>query len=251
MDYYAVLGVEPGASTADIKRAYKKKVMQYHPDRPTGDSAKFQQVTEAYEKLTGTPDSINAGSAEFGFGPQYDINNIFTMFGTRHQQRRQTIARVAVNITLEDAVNGGQRFITLESSRGTADIEIHLPKGIVDGQRIKYSNINGFEHDLQVEFRVAPHPRFERVADNLLLTINLSIWKLITGTVTEVTTIYNHRIAVTIPEKTQPGTVLKLAKQGVYNEKTKQTGDLLLTVNAHVPTDIPQELMEQIRKLNK
>lgn len=251
MDYYAVLGVDPSASPDDIKRAYKKKVMQYHPDRPTGDKVKFQQVTEAYEKLTGAPETIAAGDPSWGFGPQYDINNIFTMFGARPNHQRQTIARVAVNISLEDAVNGGQRFITLESARGSTDIEIHLPKGIVDGQKIKYSNIRGFDHDLQVEFRILPHKKFDRVADNLLLTVKLPIWKLITGTVTEVVTIYNHRIAVTIPEKTQPGTVLKLAKQGIYNEKTKQTGDLLLTVNGFIPTDIPQDLMEQIKKLNK
>ena len=54
-DYYSLLGVSRGASEAELKKAYKKLAMKYHPDRNQGDKsaeAKFKEVSEAYEVLT-------------------------------------------------------------------------------------------------------------------------------------------------------------------------------------------------------
>ena len=53
-DYYEVLGVDKSASAADIKKAYRRLAMKYHPDRNNGDKeaeAKFKEIGEAYEVL--------------------------------------------------------------------------------------------------------------------------------------------------------------------------------------------------------
>jgi DnaJ family protein B protein 4 len=49
---YTLLGVDPSASDADIKKAYRKMALKYHPDKPTGDTEKFKQVSEAFQILS-------------------------------------------------------------------------------------------------------------------------------------------------------------------------------------------------------
>jgi len=54
-DYYSILGVDKNASQEEIKKAFRKKAHQYHPDKQGGDEAKFKEVSEAY-KVLGTPE---------------------------------------------------------------------------------------------------------------------------------------------------------------------------------------------------
>ena len=50
-DYYKVLGVNKDASKEELKKAFKKLAMQYHPDRPEGDEKKFKEINEAFQVL--------------------------------------------------------------------------------------------------------------------------------------------------------------------------------------------------------
>ncbi len=136
-DYYEVLGVEKSASQDDIKRAYKKKVKQYHPDLNPGDKtaeAKMKEVNEAYEVLSNEEKKAQydqfgqAGVGGNGYGGGYggtggfgggfgtgDFGDIFDMFfgggGSRRSNgpKRGSDLRYDMSITFEEACFGADK----------------------------------------------------------------------------------------------------------------------------------------------
>lgn len=135
-DYYQILGVEKGASKEDIKKAFRKLAAQYHPDKKTGDEAKFKEVSEAYavlgdEKKRAEYDSygraFNNGSGGFGGfdwsqaanmgGMNFDINDIFEnfgdMFGGARRSRRGNDISIDIELAFKESVFGTTRTIVL------------------------------------------------------------------------------------------------------------------------------------------
>jgi len=145
-DYYEVLGVEKGASTDEIKKAYRKNAMKYHPDRNPGDKnaeEKFKELGEAYEVLS--DDDKRARYDQFGFAgvdPNYggggaggygggfggfggfgDFGDIFGEFfggGARSRASAQNAPRrgenvaVRLDLTFEEAAFGCEKEVSAQ-----------------------------------------------------------------------------------------------------------------------------------------
>lgn len=131
-DYYEILGVSRSADERDIKKAYKKLAMKFHPDRNPGDAsaeAKFKEVKEAYEILSDAQKRAaydQHGHAAFEQGGMggggADFSDIFgdvfgDIFGGRRQQRasRGADLRYNMELTLEEAVRGTTKEIRVPS----------------------------------------------------------------------------------------------------------------------------------------
>lgn len=147
-DYYDVLGLQRGAGEDEIKKAYRKLAMKYHPDRNSGNSEaeeKFKEVQKAYAILSdrdkraaydqfghaGVDSSMGGGAGGFGgFGGFGDVfgdifENIFSQGHGKTQSRAQRGADLQCNIqlTLEEAAFGKQTEISVprHSSCKTCD----------------------------------------------------------------------------------------------------------------------------------
>ena len=132
-DYYDVLGVTKSASKEDIKKAYRKLALKYHPDKAKGDKSseeKFKEASEAYHILSDEKRKANydqfghsafegAGGGGFGGFDTSSFSDIFEDFfgdfgggsSSRRSSNRGNDLRYDVNINLEDAYQGIQREI--------------------------------------------------------------------------------------------------------------------------------------------
>lgn len=258
-DYFKILGIEKTASDEEIKRAYRKLAMQHHPDRG-GDQNLFQDINEAYSVLSDPQkkqEYLNPRQqAFFSHGPGFNFDEIFEMFGTNLRGRgtQQSGARISLWISLYDVATGGPRIISLQSGKTSSNIEIDIPKGIEDGDTIRYARLAPDGHDLVVTFRIKPDPTWHKERLNIVKDIFVDVWDIILGREITVTDLLGQEILVKIPAQAQPGTMLRIKGRGLParnlpgDPRNLPAGDALLKINARIPNEISEELLNAIKK---
>ena len=136
-DYYAILGVPRNATQEEIKRAYRRLALKYHPDRNPGDreaEEKFKEISEAYEVLSDPEKRAiydaqgHAGLHQTGFRGFEDVEDIFSAFSnlfeeffgfgfrerTGRKPRPGADLSYELSLTLEEVYHGKEAEITLE-----------------------------------------------------------------------------------------------------------------------------------------
>ncbi|MEM7565147.1 MAG: DnaJ C-terminal domain-containing protein [Pseudomonadota bacterium] len=255
-DYYQILGVSRDADTSDIKKAYRKLARQYHPDVNSEASAeeKFKQVNEAYEVLKDSDkrqaydrfgadwkhgqqfDGAGFGGANYGHGgfSGGDFSDFFeSIFGGGFQQQagggfRQSARRGAdqqlkLDITLEEAFNGGAKTIQFAKSQGSSEmkkLKINIPKGVNNGQKMRLakqgqaSPTGGESGDLYLEMNILPHRLFKLDDRNVTLRLPITPWEAATGTSLTVPTL-SGSVELKIKAGMQSGQKMRLKDKGM------------------------------------
>ncbi len=132
-------------------------------------------------------------------------------------------------------------------------LEVEIPAGIDDGQRIRLSgegddgSRSGYRGDLYVVVYLEPHPIFRRDGRNLLLDLELTYPQLALGSKVEVPTL-EEPTTLDVPAGTQPGAVFKIRKAGFPNVGRSRRGDLLVTVGVGVPRKLTREQKRLLRE---
>lgn len=261
IDYYQTLGVDRNASPDEIKKAYRKMAAIHHPDKG-GDTAMFQKVQEAYDNLSNPEkkrqydNPHQRGGHPFGFEfhhTGFDINDIFgqmfgaggqNFFGQGFQNNRQPAYRTAVWVSLEQVCTGGEQILQLQTpNAGVQTVKIDIPIGVENGAQYKYNDLIK-DALLMVEFRIHPHPKFERRGNDLLSKVSVSVLDLIVGSTIKFTVISGKELEVTVPEKTKPGTMLKISGMGIPFGGT--AGDQYLLIDPVIPDIIDDRITQSI-----
>lgn len=269
-DYYEILGIARDASDDDIKKAYRKLAMKYHPDRNTDgdkDSAelKFKEAKEAYECLSdsqkrdaynrhghaSTDPNFNQGFHPGGHNAQWshnvNINDIFSsMFGTannpfadmftKHQQQSQT-QRHILTITLEDAFTGKQL-------RLPGGLTINVPAGVRSGTRF-------FVESAIYQIEIHQHQKFKRANDDLLVDVDISAIEAMLGVDAQIDHLDKTTLQFNIPAGIQNGQIVRLGNKGMRNPETDRRGDLLVRISVTTPKSLTAEQIAFLKTMQR
>lgn len=263
-DYYQTLGLSKNASEAEIKAAYRKKALEWHPDRNKDPKAaeKFKEINQAYEVLSDAQKKQNYdqfGSAEpqqgpfnysyqtYGnqnpfegvdFGGFSDPFEIFEQFfggsggfsSTRQGRRRQVYS---LEISFLEAVRGAEKEVQI----GNRAMKIKIPAGVDNGSRVRFG-------DFDLVLSVRPDKTFQRDGQNIYVTKEIDYPEAVLGTNIEVPTI-DGPVTLKIPSGTQPESLIRLRDRGIKG------GDQYVRVKIKIPTRLSREQSEILKDYQK
>jgi curved DNA-binding protein len=278
---YTTLEIAPGASEAEIKKAYRKLARQYHPDVNKDPKAeeKFKEINAAYEVLSDKEkrakydqfgDSMFGGQNFHDFargqGGNVDLDdilrNIFGQgggggfggfggggFGGGGFGGMNLDIDANVTVPFAVAVLGGKHSISLSGE----SFDIKIPAGIKSGEKLRVRG-KGKKHgpqvgDLYLRIDVAANPEYEREGDNLVKTFNVPLYAALFGGKVAIQTL-EKEVTLKVPENTKNGQRFRLKEMGVLNRQSNVRGDLYLKANIILPVvdKIDSDLVEQMKK---
>ena len=158
-----------------------------------------------------------------------------------------------IELSVEDAYHGGRRQITLGSGPGARSLQVTIPAGVIDGQRIRLAGQGGQAGDggkpgdLYLVVRIANHPVYRLEGRDLHVQLRLAPWEAALGTSVAVDT-PGGEAKVTVPAGTSSGRRLRLRGRGLPNPKGR-AGDLYAEARIMVPAKLSQaerDLFEQL-----
>lgn len=280
-DYYRILGLKRGASPEEIKKAYKRLAVLFHPDKNPNDPSaedKFKEINEAKEILL-NPETRKKYDAVFdawrqayqgsarpaGATPDYapedesSLNRMFQrffeeVFGAATGTRRGKDLEANIRISLEEAYVGLDEVFTYEGRR----LRVKIKAGVADGQVLRYKGHgeegkNGAEPgDFLLTVKLKASARFQREGDDLHTSATIHALMAVLGGKIVVPSLKGD-MQMVVPPGVQPGQKLRLAGLGMpVFDRPGEFGDLLVTIKVKIPTSLTEEeraLYQQLQKL--
>ena len=205
---------------------------------------------------------VEFGGADFG---DVDIEDLFgDFFGRGARGGRRGWGPIAgadqeaeLEVTVEEAYRGGKRSFTISGPSGPRTIEVNVPAGVVDGQRIRLAGQGGqgtsgaAAGNLYLVVRIARHPRYRVDGRNITVELRLTPWEAALGASVAVDT-PGGEAKVRVRPGTSSGKRLRLKGRGMPNPRGAP-GDLYAEVRIMVPdslTDEERRLFEELARVS-
>lgn len=283
-DYYDILGINKGASAEDIKKAYRKQAVEWHPDKHKDNKEaaekRFKEINEAYQILSdsqkrqaydqyghqafapggGMGQNPFAGANPFGGGQGGPFTYSYSTGGNAAGFDFGDPFEI-----FEQFFGGGTRFRQsrqvprygidvgfMEAVHGTEKQvsingkkrTIKIPAGVDDGTRIQFD-------DFVLSINVKPHEAFERDGADIYVKVEIPYSMAVLGGEIEVPTV-DDPVKIRIRGGTQSGSMMRLRERGIKHLHGGGRGDQYVRILVIVP-DRPsrnqRKLVEELREV--
>lgn len=281
-DYYEILGIDKKSSAKQIKSAYRKMALKYHPDKNKAANAeeKFKEINEAYQILSdgekkktydqfghaafdptsgmgGNPFSgaSRQGQSTWGYSTSgasggqnpfgnVDFNDPFDIFESFFGggQRNGFTPRQRYSLTID--FMDAVNGVEKEVKINGKKHKIRIPVGASDGTRVRFD-------DFDISFNVKTHPRFKRDGYDIFIDQKISFSMAALGGKIEVETL-SGQLKLKIRPGTQSHTLIRLRGEGVKHLRGRGQGDLYVRLIVKIPEKLSKEekkLLEQLVNL--
>ena len=287
-DYYQILGVSKTASADEIKKAYRKMALQYHPDRNKGKEAegKFKEVTKAYEVLSDpqkkqTYDQFGAAAFEQG-GPTgqgpFGAGGPFGGFGGQQGPFNYTYTNGGGAQgfdfggagfsdpfeIFEQFFGGGNPFGRAGQRRTTYQLTISFMEAVEGvSKRVELAGKTqtikipaGVDNGSRIRFgdydvvvEVTPDKRFRREGYDIISDQEITFPQAVLGDTIEVETVQDS-VKIKVPVGTQPETVIRLRGKGVKTIQGSGHGDHYIRIKIVIPKNLSAHQKELLREFD-
>jgi curved DNA-binding protein len=286
-DYYKILGVARNAGADDIRKAYRKLAMQYHPDRNPGDKAseeRFKELNEAYQVLNdpqkrahydqlgsaysnwqrrGGQDDFDwsqwfrgapGAGARGGTRVEYeDVNDIFSeffsnVFGGSSGRAPRARAASAYEQPVEISLKEAYEGTTRQVNTDQRKFKVRIPPGVRTGSKVRAAGGGPDGLDLYLVVEVGEDEQYERRGSDLYTTAKVSIFTALLGGEAEVQTM-TSKVKLSIPAGTQPEQVFRIAGRGMPQlKKPDVKGDLYVRLKVEIPRYLSSKQRELLEE---
>lgn len=261
-NHYDSLGIKNDATDDEIKKAYRKMAMKWHPDRNKDKKEaeeKFKEINEAnnilsdpqkraeYDmslKFQGKAQNPFAQSNHNGFTRGASFEDIFRdMFADNFFARQSTTYQIEIAIGFWEGVFGCKRSFEIQIGTNKKTVSIEIPPGIEDTQAIQYETE---DFNLIIHVHINADDHFYRNGLDLYCHVDIPLSTACLGG----DLLFNHwdrELTVKIPAGTQPGQKLRIANAGI--KKDIFIGDLFLICDVVIPKTLTPRQREIFTEL--
>lgn len=280
-DPYATLGVPRNATLDDIKKAYKIKARELHPDKNQGSpesAEKFKEVQEAFELLKdkrkranydrfGSTEGGGMGSPEEFFR---DFFNEFTRGGTREAGagfvRARSVVSYDIICSLPELYSGTIKKVKLRRVSSTIErpnetvLELKIQPGWTGGTKILFKGegdeigSTGVAQDVQFVIKESPHPDFVRQGAHLFTKVQVSLAEALCGCTLDINVLGVKKIQVRTDDGIviRPGYRTVVPGEGMPSAKLgRPNGDLIVEFDVLFPLKLSAEQRNTLREVLK
>lgn len=282
-DFYEVLGVKKNATEAEMKSAYRKLALKWHPDKNKSSEAtgKFKQINEAYEVLSDPkkrqiydqvgPEGFKQRAAGPGggaytyqqgpfrytytssggdnpfegvdFGGFSDPFDIFEQFFGFHNPFSGRAAKQRSVYSTMIDFNDAVFGAEKQIKIDGKNKKIKIPAGVNDGSTIRFD-------DFDLVLQVRQHPHFRRQGQDIYLEKEIPLPLAVLGGVVEILTL-EKPVKLKIRPGTQPGTIVRLQGKGIPYPHSSRRGDQYIVYKIKVPEKVSPKVRKIFEELKK